>query len=142
MHTTTAVTKRRKDIPAILDKQLRFSDPRLASSEGLVAIGGDLSAPRLLLAYRSGIFPWTINPITWWSPDPRSIFELDQFHVPRRLAKTIREQPFEITADRAFRQVMEGCAAPATGRRTTWITTEFIEAYASLHEQGHAHSVE
>jgi leucyl/phenylalanyl-tRNA---protein transferase len=128
--------------PAILDQRLRFPDPRTAHREGLVAIGGDLSAPRLRLAYRSGIFPWTVNPVTWWSPDPRAVFELKQFHVPHSLAKFIRKQPFEITRDRAFRQVMQGCAAPAPGRGQTWITPEFIEAYTCLYEQRHAHSVE
>jgi leucyl/phenylalanyl-tRNA--protein transferase len=96
----------------------------------------------LRLAYRSGIFPWTVNPISWWSPDPRAIFELDNFHVPRSLVKFIRKQPFEITHDRAFRQVMEGCAASGKGRGETWITPEFIEAYTRLYEQGDAHSVE
>ena len=129
-------------MPVLLDKRLRFPDPRRADAEGLVAIGGDLSVPRLLLAYRKGIFPWTIDPITWWSPDPRAIFELDRFHVPRSLAKFMRQQPFDVTVDRAFRQVMEGGAEPGPGRRDTWITREFIEAYTRLHEQGHAHSVE
>jgi leucyl/phenylalanyl-tRNA--protein transferase len=126
----------------LLDRQLRFPDPRLADADGLVAIGGDLSVPRLLLAYRSGIFPWTIAPITWWSPNPRAIFELDQLHVSHSLAKVIRQGVFQHTRDRAFREVMAGCAAPAPGRRDTWITSEFIEAYTRLHEQGHAHSVE
>ena len=126
----------------LLDQRLRFPDARLADPDGLVAIGGDLSVPRLLLAYRSGIFPWTVKPITWWSPDPRAVFELGQFHVPRSLAKVIHNNVFQITADRAFRKVMEGCAAPARGRRTTWITPQFIEAYTRLHEQGHARSVE
>ena len=72
---------------AILDLRLRFPSPRLADEEGLVAVGGDLSVPRLLLAYRSGIFPWTVDPITWWSPDPRAIFELDGLHVSRSLAR-------------------------------------------------------
>lgn len=129
-------------MPVMLDHRLRFPDPRAADGEGLVAIGGDLSAPRLRLAYRSGIFPWTVNPITWWSPDPRAIFELEHFHVPDSLAKFIRKQPFEITLDRAFRQVMQGCAAPAPGRGQTWVTPEFIEAYTRLHEHGYAHSVE
>lgn len=129
-------------MPAILDQRLRFPDPRSADGEGLVAIGGDLSVDRLRLAYRSGIFPWTVNPITWWSPDPRGIFDLEEFHVPHSLAKFMRRQPFEITRDHAFRQVMQGCAAPAPGRGGIWITPEFIEAYTHLHEQGDAHSVE
>jgi leucyl/phenylalanyl-tRNA--protein transferase len=126
----------------ILNDRLRFPDPCAAEAEGLVAIGGDLSVPRLLLAYRSGIFPWTVQPITWWSPDPRGIFELDRFHVSRSLGRVIRHGGFQITTDRAFRQVMEGCAAPGRGRRSTWITREFITAYTRLHEQGHAHSLE
>ncbi len=131
-------------IPARLlrARPLRFPDPRLADADGLVAMGGDLSVPRLLLAYRSGIFPWTANPTTWWSPDPRAILDLDQFHVPRSLAKVIRRNIFQLTTDRAFRQVMEVCAAPAPGRRSTWIAPEFIEAYTRLHTKGHAHSVE
>ena len=123
-------------------RQLGFPDPRSANEEGLVAIGGDLCAPRLLEAYRGGIFPWTVNPITWWSPDPRAIFELYQFHIPRSLVRFMRKRPFEVTFDRAFRRVMEGCATPSPGRRSTWITPEFIEAYTRLHKQGHAHSVE
>jgi leucyl/phenylalanyl-tRNA---protein transferase len=128
--------------PAILDHRLRFPDPRRADAEGLVAIGGELSVPRLLLAYRRGIFPWTVAPVTWWSPDPRAIFEMDRFHVPRSLARTIRRGLFDVTRDRAFRQVMEGCAEPAHGRESSWISPEFLQGYAELHEQGHAHSVE
>jgi leucyl/phenylalanyl-tRNA---protein transferase len=126
----------------LLDQRLRFPNVRTADAEGLVAVGGDLSVPRLLLAYRSGIFPWTINPITWWSPDPRAIFELDRFHVSHSLAKVIRKQVFSITLDRAFEQVMTACAAPARRRRTTWISPDFIAAYTDLHRQGHAHSLE
>jgi leucyl/phenylalanyl-tRNA--protein transferase len=126
----------------LLDSRLQFPDPREADAEGLVAVGGDLSVERLLLAYRSGIFPWSVNPITWWSPDPRGVIELDSFRPPRSLAKLMRRQPFEVTADRAFRMVMEACAASARGRRSTWIAPEFIEAYTRLHQAGHAHSVE
>jgi leucyl/phenylalanyl-tRNA---protein transferase len=126
----------------VLDKNLRFPDPRLADRDGLLAVGGDLSVPRLLLAYRSGIFPWTVDPVTWWSPDPRAIFELDRFHVARSFARVLQKKTFQVTIDRAFRQVMAGCAAPAPGRRETWITPEFIDAYTRLHERGHAHSVE
>src|SRR5437764_7379724 len=126
----------------ILNQQLRFPDPRRATAEGLVAIGGDFSVERLLLAYRSGIFPWTADPVTWWSPDPRGIFDLNNFHVPRSLARVIAKGVFRITIDKAFRDVMEGCAEPAPGRRSTWITSEFLEGYTQLHEQGHAHSLE
>jgi leucyl/phenylalanyl-tRNA--protein transferase len=127
---------------ALLDQRLRFPNPELADAEGLVAVGGDLSLERLLLAYRSGVFPWTVHPITWWSPDPRAIFELEGFRVSRSLRRVLRRGDFRITVDQAFRQVMEGCAAPGPGRRTTWITREFLEAYTRLHAQGHAHSLE
>jgi leucyl/phenylalanyl-tRNA--protein transferase len=126
----------------LLDSRLRFPDPRLADEEGLVAIGGDLSVERLLLAYRSGIFPWTIDPITWWSPDPRGIIELDGFHLSRSLSRVIQKGGFEVTMNRAFKAVMEGCAEPARGRRTTWISPDFIGAYTQMHERGHAHSLE
>jgi leucyl/phenylalanyl-tRNA--protein transferase len=129
-------------LPILLDSQLRFPDPAKADSEGMIAVGGDLSVRRLLLAYRSGIFPWTVHPITWWSPDPRGVIEIDEFQAPRSLARLIRKQPFTVTMDQAFRHVMEGCAAPAAGRDTTWITAEFIDAYTRLHREGHAHSVE
>ena len=107
-----------------------------------MAVGGDMSVRRLLLAYRSGIFPWTTDPVTWWSPDPRAIFEFDLFHVSHSLQRTLRKNPFVITLDRAFQEVMEGCAASGPGRRTTWITPEFIESYSRLHLEGHAHSLE
>ena len=128
--------------PVLLDNRLAFPDPARADEEGLVAFGGDLSVNRLLLAYRSGVFPWTVHPITWWSPNPRAIFELDSFQAPRRLAQIIRKQPYEVTFNRAFSKVMRGCAKPGPGRGKTWITPEFITAYAALHEAGHAHSVE
>jgi len=127
---------------SLIDQRLRFPDPRLADAEGLVAIGGDLSVPRLLQAYRSGIFPWTANPVTWWSPDPRAIFEPGQFHVSRSLSRVLRQEVFQMTRDQAFRQVMEGCAASTPGRGTTWITPEFLAGYTQLHQQGHAHSLE
>lgn len=126
----------------LLDERLRFPDPRTAATDGLVAVGGDFSPERLLLAYRSGIFPWTDAPISWWSPDPRGIFELEQFHVPRSLERFLRKNPYVVTRDRAFRAVMAGCAAPDPRRGATWVTANFIEAYARLHELGHAHSVE
>jgi len=126
----------------LLNESLAFPDPRAARPDGLVAIGGDLSVPRLLLAYRSGIFPWTADPLSWWSPDPRAVFELDRFRVSRSLGKVIRQKKFHITINRAFHRVIEGCAAAAPGRRSTWITPAFIQAYTALHEQGHAHSLE
>jgi leucyl/phenylalanyl-tRNA--protein transferase len=133
---------RKTTLPVRLGEHTEFPNPEPASAEGLVAVGGDLTVPRLLAAYRQGIFPWTADPITWWSPDPRGIIELDAFHVPESLAKVIRKETFEVTIDRAFREVIEACAAPGPKRRSTWINTEFIDAYTQLHKAGHAHSVE
>ena len=134
------------DLPPLLGDSLWFPDPAKTSDrrswKGLVAIGGDLSVPRLLLAYRSGIFPWTVNPLTWWSPDPRAVIELDRLHVSRSLVRALRRQPFAITTNLTFCDVMEACASPAPGRETTWISSEFIAAYSELHERGHAHSLE
>jgi leucyl/phenylalanyl-tRNA---protein transferase len=119
-----------------------WRDPELADATGLVAMGGDLSPNRLLEAYRRGIFPWYDEslPICWWSPDPRAIFELDHFHISRRLSRTRRSGRFQITVDRAFSEVIRGCAdRPEQG---TWITCEMIDAYEALHRLGQAHSVE
>ena len=121
---------------------LAFPNLQTANREGLLALGGDLSVPRLLLAYRSGIFPWTDEPLTWWSPDPRAIFDIERFRPPKRLETKLRHHPFEITVDRDFASVIYACAEPAPGRESTWISPRFIEAYLELHRQGHAHSVE
>lgn len=120
----------------------RFPDPRSANEDGLVWVGGELTVENLLAAYRGGIFPWTADPVSWWSPDPRGIFELDRFHVPKSLAKILRQKVFAVTVNKAFTEVMTGCAECAPGRQNTWVTPEFIAAYTRLHEQGHAHSVE
>jgi leucyl/phenylalanyl-tRNA---protein transferase len=132
--------------PIRLDRRLWFPEPTGAPTSGsfkdLVAIGGDLSVERLQLAYRSGLFPWSIDPITWWSPDPRGIFELETFEPSRSLAKLMRKADFEVTRDRAFAEVVKGCAARARGRESTWIAPEFIRAYVELHEAGRAHSLE
>jgi leucyl/phenylalanyl-tRNA--protein transferase len=119
-----------------------WRDPELADATGLVSMGGDLSPERLLSAYRRGIFPWYDEslPICWWSPDPRAIFDLDHFHVPRRLQRTCRSSQYQITVDREFPGVIRGCAdRPGQG---TWITSDMMKAYESLHRLGHAHSVE
>ncbi|HLX72235.1 MAG TPA: leucyl/phenylalanyl-tRNA--protein transferase [Verrucomicrobiae bacterium] len=126
---------------AVLSRSLNFPEARQARRDGLVAIGGDLSVDRLLLAYKSGVFPWTVDPISWWSPDPRAILELDRLHIPESLKKILRKNVFEVTIDRAFAQVIENCAK-APGRAETWITREFIDAYTRLHERGCAHSLE
>ncbi len=118
-----------------------FPNPLLADAEGLVAVGGDLGPLRLVEAYGRGIFPWYEEgaPVLWWSPDPRAIFELDKFRVPRRLARTIRSGRFQVTINEAFDDVMRGCADRPEG---TWITADTILAYEELHRLGLAHSVE
>lgn len=129
-------------MPVRLNPTSEFPDPNRADADGLVAVGGDLSVNHLLAAYWQGLFPWTANPVTWWSPDPRGILELDRFHVSRSLERVVRQGVFTITKNQAFAGVIKNCAAPAQGRRGAWITEEFIAAYTQLHRQGHAHSVE
>ena len=121
---------------------LVFPNLQTANREGLLALGGDLSVPRLLLAYRSGIFPWTDEPLTWWSPDPRAIFDINRFEPPKRLRAKLRHNSFQVTVDRDFLSVIHACAEPAFRRESTWISPRFIDAYLQLHRQGHAHSVE
>lgn len=103
-----------------------------------------LDPQQLLYAYAQGIFPMAHEDgaIYWYDPDPRAILPLDEFHVPRRLARTVRQEPFDIRVDTAFREVIEACAAPAPGRESTWISDGIIEAYDRLHDVGFAHSVE
>ncbi len=125
---------------------LRFPPVELASPEGLLAVGGDLRAERLLEAYRHGIFPWYNpgQPILWWSPDPRAVLFPAKLRVSRSLDKALRRKKFEVTLDTVFRDVMQHCAEPRNDRTGpgTWITPEMIEAYCVLHERGLAHSVE
>ncbi|MBL8797033.1 MAG: leucyl/phenylalanyl-tRNA--protein transferase [Planctomycetia bacterium] len=118
-----------------------LSPADLADEHGLVAVGGDLSPRTLLQAYQRGIFPWFSegDPIFWWSPNPRAIFELDGLHVARRLQRTIRSGKFTLSVNRDFARVIRGCADRAEG---TWITAEMIAAYERMHRLGHAHSVE
>ncbi|MBF8253507.1 MAG: eucyl/phenylalanyl-tRNA--protein transferase [Deltaproteobacteria bacterium] len=122
-----------------------FPPPDYADASGLLAVGGDLSCERLLEAYRLGIFPWYSDdqPILWWSPDPRLVLRLDEFKVSRSLRQTLKKDVFKVTFDRAFEEVIRGCAsAPRQGQRGTWITKEMQEAYIELHGLGFAHSVE
>lgn len=130
---------------AILTRRLEFPPATSANRDGLVAVGGDLSIERLLLAYQSGIFPWPIAedmPMTWFSPDPRAILELNELHVPRSLAKVIRRGTYTVTIDRAFPRVIAACGAPTPERPGTWITPELEDGYVALHRAGHAHSFE
>lgn len=127
----------------IRTNKLRYPElaAELADESGLVALGGDLQPPRLLEAYRRGIFPWYDDdlPICWWCPDPRAIIELDALHVARRLQRTLRSGKFQVSVNHDFAAVMRGCADRAEG---TWITSAMFEAYLALHHLGHAHSLE
>jgi len=123
-----------------------FPDPELAETDpdGLLAVGGDLSCERVIQAYRQGIFPWydDTQPILWWSPDPRMVLFPEELHVSRSLGKLLRKNPFRITFDQAFGEVIRACAAPRRGEPGTWITSEIVLAWEMLHAQGMAHSVE
>ena len=128
-----------------LPKKPLFPDPGLADSDGLLAVGGDLSEKRLLVAYSMGIFPWYMegSPILWWSPDPRLVLFPSELRVSRSLRQTLKKGIYTVTADRCFDRVIRRCAT-AQGRTTTgtWITGDMIEAYQRLHDSGFCHSVE
>lgn len=128
-----------------LNEELVFPPAELAEEEGLLAVGGDLSVDRLLLAYSQGIFPWFSeeNPIMWWTPDPRLVLFPDEFKISRSLKQTIKKGVYDVTVDKAFPNVIGACAkTKRQGERGTWITPEMIEAYTELHRRGYAHSIE
>jgi leucyl/phenylalanyl-tRNA--protein transferase len=116
----------------------------LREPNGLLAAGGDLSPERLVEAYKHGIFPWfgEDDPLLWWSPDPRMVLFVGELHVSRSLRRAIRSGESTVTFDRAFRQVMAGCAEPRPDADGTWITDDMVEAYGELADRGFAHSVE
>ncbi len=124
---------------------VEFPDPRSASPEGIVAIGGDLHPDSVLAAYRQGIFPWPVDnlPLLWFCPPERAILRFDELHVPRSLARAARHSAFRFSIDEAFGEVIRCCAETARpGQDGTWITPDVIDAYIRLHEIGIAHSVE
>ncbi len=128
-----------------LTKKLIFPPPELADDDGLLAVGGDLSVERLVLAYSMGIFPWYSDgqPILWWSPDPRLILIPAELNMSKTLKQTIRQGRFRVTTNQNFEQVIRGCATiRRKGEQGTWITEEMIDAYIRLHKAGWAHSVE
>jgi leucyl/phenylalanyl-tRNA---protein transferase len=128
-----------------LTKEIAFPPPELADDEGLLAVGGDLSVERLVLAYSMGIFPWYSDnyPILWWSPDPRLILLPNDLKVSRSLRQTVRKGIYRVTTDIAFEEVIRNCAAISRkGEDGTWITDEMMAAYINLHQSGFAHSVE
>jgi leucyl/phenylalanyl-tRNA--protein transferase len=116
----------------------------LRSPNGLLAAGADLSVPRLLAAYRAGIFPWFSEgePVLWWSPDPRMVLFVDRLHVSRSLARDLRRGAWRVSADEAFDDVVAACADPRDGSSGTWILPEMRDAYGALARHGAAHSVE
>ncbi|NBA96794.1 leucyl/phenylalanyl-tRNA--protein transferase [Pseudomonas sp. R5(2019)] len=116
----------------------------LREPNGLLAAGGDLSAERLVQAYRHGCFPWFEEgqPILWWSPDPRTVLFPDELHVSRSLRKLLRQGRYQVSFDQDFEAVIHACAAPRDYAGGTWITSAMQTAYLKLHEQGFAHSVE
>ena len=119
-------------------------DQAFREPDGLLAAGGDLSAARLLYAYRHGIFPWYDDgqPILWWSPDPRCVLVPQEFHLARRLRRSLRSSGLEVSFNSAFDEVIEACAAHREGQSGTWITEDMKKAFKAMHRDGFAHSVD
>jgi len=112
--------------------------------DGLLAAGGDLSPERLLYAYQHGIFPWydSGQPILWWSPDPRCVIRPHEFHISRRLRRSLSRSKLEVSFNQAFNDVIAACAEDRIGQQGTWITDDMTDAYTRLHGEGWAHSIE
>ena len=132
-------------LPYLLPDQCLFpdTDQALIEPNGLLAVGGDLSRERLMLAYKNGIFPWysTPDPILWWSPDPRAVIFLDQLKVSRSLSKSLRNRNFEVWLNKDFDSVIKNCAANREHSAGTWITDEMQTAFRDLHHCGVAHCI-
>jgi len=129
----------------LLDDTPGFPPPHLAMENGLLAMGGDLSNERLLLAYQMGIFPWYSEgePILWWSPDPRLVLYPEEIHISKSLQKILKKGVFQVTLDLVFEQIIHACATIRRNKEEgTWITQEMMDAYIRLHNIGAAHSVE
>ncbi|AYL98611.1 leucyl/phenylalanyl-tRNA--protein transferase [Mucilaginibacter celer] len=128
-----------------LDKRLIFPKPDLAEPDGLLAVGGDLSTQRLILAYQSGIFPWygDDSPILWYSPHERFVLFSDELKISKSMRQVLRSGKFRVTVDTCFDEVIRACSTtPRQGQDGTWIVADMIAAYNTLHAEGHAHSVE
>lgn len=128
-----------------LTKALVFPPVENANAEGLLAVGGDLSPERLILAYREGIFPWFNDDslILWWSPDPRMVLFPEHLKISKSMRKVLRREQFTVTRNQNFREVVEACASvERPGQDGTWITEAMVEAYCELHRRGIAHSYE
>lgn len=128
-----------------LDERIIFPNPALAEEDGLLAVGGDLSIERLLLAYNNGIFPWysEYEPICWFAPHERCVIIPEKIIVSKSMQKIFRQNIFEIKMNTAFREVIENCSSISReGQGGTWITEEMKNAYLLLHEAGIAQSIE
>ena len=128
-----------------LTHEIKFPEAAQASPEGLLAIGGDLSVERLLLAYRTGIFPWfdETQPILWWSPDPRFVLFPEKLKISKSMKQLLNRKAFKVTCNTCFDKVIEECSKiKRKGQKSTWITSEMVKAYTNLHELGFATSVE
>ena len=128
------------------DDDISFPNPELANPDGILAVGGDLTPERLLLAYRIGLFPWfnPEDPILWWSPDPRFILYPKNLKIAKSMRSYFNQKKFQITFDQAFETVMKSCQQAYRKGQSggTWITEDMLKAYCTLHEKGFAHSVE
>jgi leucyl/phenylalanyl-tRNA---protein transferase len=127
-----------------LDKRLLFPDPGLAEPDGLLAVGGDLSTERLLLAYNNAVFPWYNEPpILWYSPPERFVLYTDELKVTKSMRQVLRSNKFDVTIDQCFEDVINACSlAPRSGQDGTWINDDMKKAYIELHKKGYASSVE
>lgn len=128
-----------------LSKALYFPPVEAAIYDGLLAVGGDLSVERLLLAYRSGIFPWFEyeEPILWWSPNPRFVLFPGELKISKSMKQVLRNSEFEVTMNQDFRKVIASCSeVKRRDQHGTWITNKMIDAYTKLHELGYAKSIE
>ena len=129
----------------LLNQNIEFPNVQEADQEGLLAIGGDLSVERLLLAYKSGIFPWfnTGDPILWWSPDPRFVLFPEKLKISKSMKQVLRKTDFTVTVNQDFLSVIKECSlAKREGQSGTWITDSMVQGYIKLHELGYAKSVE
>ncbi len=128
-----------------LSSALAFPHPELADEQGILAVGGDLTPERLLLAYEHGIFPWfnPNDPVVWWSPPQRMVLDPSSLKVSKSMKKALKDDRFRVTMDSAFESVILACAeTPRPGQEGTWITDDMMKAYTDLHKLGFAHSVE
>jgi leucyl/phenylalanyl-tRNA--protein transferase len=128
-----------------LDERLLFPEPHLAEPDGLLALGGDLSPERLLLAYQHGIFPWYSDdePILWYAPHERFVLYPNELRISKSMKQVMRSGKFIVTVNQAFEQVIDACSVvPREGQDGTWITADMKQAYIDLHKLGHAHSYE